>query len=439
MCSSTWLWLIKPALFSPLTQGATVDTSTGALSSRLVHLFPLAGPVEEMEVDNGRNTHLFRSSTRHAEIWFASTVGGLDKLADDTTDHVFFAGSGTPLLLRKHEVNGHNAAGYKIVAPLQTIYIAFDLGRDHKHSQVLGLCALLRSRAVESLKKSPPLWTTTGDVTDPFLERFDPLARQRRDTRTATRLRRQFFPGAALARDTHRTLQKLVIWAFFNFQYGGNDDRRSDLDRTFAETNAAFMPPGSIGSRVLTSPVGHVEFHFPPAHFGYVTEWYCAPLFSPDEDPDGVRRQEEENLFEQMIPVWQWRARDGRWVDIQDRPQGMGDLQNHMDKVQNTGTGEAVVLRARASSVLACLVHFTWEVEVIKRLKVSFRWGWFPGPGEAFADGMGRFFGIFSLTKRGTARNPEMGMAKAWKDGHWPPRLVRDLGVDGRVQSVTIF
>lgn len=56
------------------------------------------------------------------------------------------------------KLNGHPAQ-HKIVAPLQTVFVAFDPGRGHKFTNnipALGLCELLRSRAVESINQFPP-------------------------------------------------------------------------------------------------------------------------------------------------------------------------------------------------------------------------------------------------------------------------------------------
>ncbi|KAK1752519.1 heterokaryon incompatibility protein-domain-containing protein [Echria macrotheca] len=430
----------------------------GSLSLRLLHLCALQQSLRRLEtlhaVDGLRRLHLYTSWTQEAAtaILFLARDSELDKLANPKTDHIFFAGPDVPLLMRKLDDADGN---YKIVAPLHSVFLVRHGGWS-REPLGLNLFTLLDHHAVESLKTSPPRFTPERELDDPYLEKLDPITKQRRETRIAQRLSKQLFPGATTAEAILPTLQGLLE------QRRDNEKVRykaPSFSRAFDEINKSFLAsPLTDDHPQQQRDTEFISFVFQPEAFSDVSRYYCTSLFSTAEDPEGSLRRKEENLYRiQELPHWEWQRRDGEWVSLLD-----AGTENNNHRVEEltrfmlsttqrrttttagggggAETSPVVRLRTKRSAVEHFLYWYTWETQVLKRLGRSSR-----------RNELQRLYEL----QGGDAKHLEWRMRRVlnslrsvvdldflpreYAPHEWPVDMIGQLGVDGRLRFVTIF
>lgn len=269
-------------------------------------------------------------------------------------------------------------SSYKIVAPLSSVYLAVPSPSElWTGGYNLDISLLLDLHAAASLKASPPKFTQDRELADPCLERLDPIAKQRRETWVARRLRKQLFPGARTAEAMLPTLEGLLN----RLHTVSNDESRNRCASFYTEFNKfnkkylITQPPGDIWE----NPAEFIEFAYPLSSAEYVKEYYCTPLFSATEDPDGSRQRTEESLYRHTLPHWEWQRHDGEWLALQatESTRVESEFAQHILMLFMTRQqGGLIRLRTKAVDVEDYLSNYTWETEVLKRM------GWSPSRNE---------------------------------------------------------
>jgi len=352
-------------------------------------------------------------------------------IADYNTDHVFYAGPDVPLLMRK--LNDHNE--YKVVAPLHSVFVVHPApmsSNGRKDDELdLDISYLLRTHSLTSLQLSPPRFTAGGDLEDPYIDVLDPLAKQRRETRTAKRLHRQLFPGAPTTEAILPVLQMLLDGKKHHNREQGNVKNNYPLfHEGFNNLNKDFLL-SPLSTDPLQPPAEFVQFAFHAGHLRYLAENYCGALFTAQEDPDGSRLKEEESLYGHSLPRWEWQRRQGEWLLLQDDA-GNSILAHCPLATVGVLDVHPVVVRARMAHIEFCLFWYTWETQILKRL------GRTPGRTSLHR--------LYELTDKGMSLQRKVKDAvrsvlpsRALQPYYWPPEVFPELGVDGVPQHVAIL
>jgi len=422
-------------LLFPAPQRCSVEANTGALSLRLVHLYTLQRPLENSNMcfttETQQQLHSFHVRSRgrrsQAMIILLALNSNLDQIADHETDHIFYAGSDVPLLMRKFNDGGD----YKIVAPLHSVYVMAPGGWMYGETG-LDISILLDFGAAASLKTSPPQFTAHRELSDPYLEKIDAIAKQRQETRIAKRVRKQLFPGATTAEAILPSLQGIL----------DHQHNVQDINIITSQFHGFYTKFNEVNKSVLTSqsptalynnPPQFIEFAFSSAHFQYVMEHYCTPLFYATEDPDGSRRIQEEGLYNQNLLHWEW-LRQGEWLGLQDAdgPGQKSELIRHISALSIAGTKAAPVrLRTNASNAIHILMWYTWEMDVLKRLGCA--------QGRNELERLYELNGESSFLRRIKQKVKPVWPTRDVVPYNWSRSAIYEFGMDGVPEYVTIF
>ncbi|KAK4451249.1 heterokaryon incompatibility protein-domain-containing protein [Podospora aff. communis PSN243] len=419
-----------PKIIFPLPQRCSVDANSGALTTRLVHFCAVRRKLHylgtHLETGAQHSIHLYElpgEQSKTISIIVLSHGRNLHRLVHPATDHIFFAGPDVPLLVRKL-----NDTDYRIVASLDSVYLAYpwaSMQEGFVHEPDIN--ALLDFQATTSLGVSVPFFTDDRQLVDAYLESIDPISKQRRETRTAKTIWRQLFPGADTLEAALPALQGVLQQQHdgVNAQSGWFYSRFDAINRRFKASELRNPRTNAIGR--------YIEFIFPASHFDYVMEHYCSPLFYAGEDPDGSCRMEEARLYDQEQLQWEW-LRQGHWVALHDGdgPGGKSELTRHIAALRIPGLEHASVkLRTSTAKAIYILTHYTWEMDVLKRL------GRFDGRTE-----LERLYKLSKELSWMGKTKQKMGSifpARRMAPLGWSRNVVDELGIDGFVTTVRIF